>query len=317
VTTHTTTIQHTTCHTTQHRGTETKKKSLWQGRHNRHELLCVCGSGNAELTHRGGMCWSVTSSLIAACYGYAVSYYLHRRNYSPRDDWYCLFLGTFTTTQVLDAIFWTLKGDADDLPCAAVTRHAISQLDPGALNALVSRYVLPFVLFFQPITLTMYPSDSFQNLKLPYRVCTVLASLIPVFLGTCTVVWTGPMPVSLPTLLWGGVQPPLWLVVVGCLFWGVGAALFCRPHFVWRVILAIGAWNLVLLFLLDGSIRLISKLCFWCLQLSFFFLSDPVWPWLPPGARTADSSAAIAALSKTGALLAGREVERSPAPTKL
>ena len=67
------------------------------------------------------MCWNIRISLVAACWGYGVSVYLHRRQpslcictapyasaqhhsyarrqYSARDRWYAAFLATFTTTQ--------------------------------------------------------------------------------------------------------------------------------------------------------------------------------------------------------------------------
>lgn len=83
------------------------------------------------------------------------------------------------------------------------------------------------------------------------------------------------MPLSLPTLLYDGIQPPLWMMLVACAFWALGAYLWCAPDLVWRSILAIGALNLALLYLLDGTIQLVSKLCFWCLLLSIFFLLDP------------------------------------------
>jgi hypothetical protein len=98
------------------------------------------------------MCWSVQSSAISALYGYSVAYYLHRRCSSRRDRWYALFLATFTTTQILDLFFWLLKGEQDELPCAAIGAH-----EPGSLNAAVSRFVISPVIFFQPITLTLFP----------------------------------------------------------------------------------------------------------------------------------------------------------------
>ncbi len=85
------------------------------------------------------MCWNIESSVISAVYGYLVSVYLYKRNYSVRDSWYAVFLATFTTTQgnkllnmiisfcksirllllqlilppsiVFDAYFWWLAGE--------------------------------------------------------------------------------------------------------------------------------------------------------------------------------------------------------------
>ena len=122
---------------------------------------------------------------------------------------------------------------------------------------------------------------------------TVIAACIPAVYGGCTTIYHGHMPLSLPTLLYDGVQPPLWMFVVACAFWGVGAFLWCAPDLVWRSILAIGGLNLGLLYLLDGTIQLVSKLCFWCLLLSIFFLLDPhLIPAIPPAAHGKASVAA-------------------------
>lgn len=223
------------------------------------------------------MCWGVRVSLVAAVYGFAVSGYLHHRQYSSRDSWYALFLASFTCTQLFDAFFWSTKDEDEvDLPCSPITLGNLVDLNAGAWNDFVSRFLLPPALFFQPIVLAMFPSSAFKALRPPYRLLVVAAGTIPMIWGGCTTVWTGPMPVALPTLLWEGVLPPLWLVDCGIALWGVGAALFLRPHTVWIGILAVGGFNLILLRLIDGSIALISKLCFWCLLLSLLFLADPI-----------------------------------------
>lgn len=224
------------------------------------------------------MCWSISSSAISAIYGYSVAAYLFRRCHSRRDRWYALFLATFTTTQMLDLIFWLIRGDADELPCDRVGAGTL-----GSLNALLSRAVIPPVIFFQPITLTLFPSEKHRRLVWPYRICTVVAGMIPVVLGGCTTIYRGTMPLALPTLLYDGVQPPMWLFTCGCLFWALGAYLWCTPDLVWHAILSIGGFNLLLLYLLDGTVQLVSKLCFWCLLLSIFFLLDP--RLLPPPAK--------------------------------
>ena len=245
------------------------------------------------------MCWSVRSSLVAACYGYAVCAYLHGRKYSARDGWYALFLASFTTTQLFDAFFWSVREPgADDLPCSPISVPAIRALEAGAWNRLVSRFILPLVLFFQPVVLSLFPSDAHRSLRTPYRLLTGLATLVPIIYCGCTRVWTGTTPVALPTLLWGGVLPPYWLVVLGIALWSVGAALFCRPRGVWMSILGVGGFNLGLLEAIDGTIALISKLCFWCLLLSFLFLADPLW--LPPSGTPRRAPAASRAVCSEG-----------------
>ena len=160
--------------------------------------------------------------MAAAVYGYAVSYYLRHRNYSIRDKWYALFLATFTTTQLFDAIFWYLKGDSDDVPCVAV-------------NYFLSKYILPPVLFFQPWVLSMYPSKSCQHVRSCYRILTVVGCLVLVFSYGCSKLWHAP-PGTLaahdkyPTILWGGLDLPVILVNAGIGFWAIGACMFVTPH---------------------------------------------------------------------------------------
>ena len=52
-----------------------------------------------------------------------------------------MFLATFTTTQMMDALFWTLKGPEKDVPCSPLLHGAASRLlalEPGTINLLVS-----------------------------------------------------------------------------------------------------------------------------------------------------------------------------------
>ena len=59
-------------------------------------------------------------------------------------------------------------------PPALARRAAVLRLDLGALNALVSRFLLPPVLFFQPIVLTLFPSTACQCMRWPYRLNTLI-----------------------------------------------------------------------------------------------------------------------------------------------
>jgi hypothetical protein len=186
--------------------------------------------------------------------------------------------GSFTTTQLFDAFFWSIQPDpSEQLPCSPLSLAGLEALDPGAWNRLISRYFLPPVLLFQTVVLSVYPSDACRWLRWPYRALILVALALCVLYCRCTTVWTGPLPIALPTLLWGGVLPPLWLVDLGIALWAIGAAAFIRPNVVWAAILGVGGFNLGLLRALDGTIALISKLCFWCLLLSLLFMADPLW----------------------------------------
>merc|ERR1712170_267267 len=68
-----------------------------------------------------------------------------------------------------------------------------------------------------------------------------------------------------------------WMMTLGILLWTIGDLAFVRPWWAATNILLVGGINLVLLTFIDGSIRLVSKLCFYCLLLSLLWLSEPLW----------------------------------------
>jgi len=212
------------------------------------------------------MCWNIESSVISAIYGYAVSVYLFHRRYSGRDRWYAVFLATFTTTQVIDGFFWYIAGDGDEIPCTDI-------------NWYVSKFLIPPVVFFQPIVLASYPSCQLSWLRWPYRILTVGGMMVPVILCGCTTLLqtTGGYYDGLSVILYGGVIPPLLVMLAGVGFWSLGVVLFVTPWWVGTHILAIGGLNLVLLQVLDGTIQLVSKLCFYCLLLSIMWALEPLY----------------------------------------
>eukprot|EP00035_Acanthoeca_spectabilis_P025542 m.458869 g.458869 ORF g.458869 m.458869 type:complete len:254 (+) comp21609_c0_seq1:66-827(+) len=218
------------------------------------------------------MCWNIEVSLAAAVYGYSVSIYLHQRGYTSRDAWYGLFLATFTSTQAMDAIFWWIKenqigneltlGDFDELPCTP-------------LNWYMSKFVVPLVVFFQPIAISVFPSSHLPKTRPWYRLLAVLGAMLPIIFTNCTTLYETTGLWKGKTLMYGGVMPSYLLMSLGILFWSVGAIAYCAPFWVGRNILLIGGLNLVLLLVIDGTIRLVSKLCFYCLLLSIMWLVEP------------------------------------------
>jgi hypothetical protein len=218
------------------------------------------------------MCWSVQVSLAAAVYGYAVSVYLYRRKYSARDPWYAAFLATFTTTQLCDALLWTQQVGAHDLngPIAC-----------NPFNRFVSRWVIPPVVFFQPFVLSFYPSQAGRGcVRNLYRLLSVLGSLVLTFVYGCTTLYHGDPSTDhdkLPTLLWGGVDLPLWTIYAGIALWSVGAVGFVRPVRYGLQILLVGGCVLMLLRHFDGTIVLLSKMCTYCLLLSIVWTLEPIW----------------------------------------
>eukprot|EP00999_Lentomonas_sp_LEN2_P000587 NODE_1585_length_803_cov_144.997041_g1536_i0.p1 GENE.NODE_1585_length_803_cov_144.997041_g1536_i0~~NODE_1585_length_803_cov_144.997041_g1536_i0.p1 ORF type:complete len:243 (-),score=17.04 NODE_1585_length_803_cov_144.997041_g1536_i0:4-732(-) len=222
------------------------------------------------------MCWSLQVSAIAGVYGLCMSYFFWKRGYSDRDPWYGMFLLSFTCTQFLDAFFWYQKGEQPDIHC-------------GPVNLYFSKFVVTPVLFGQCIVLSIYKSGALKWARWPYRILVVLAALVPVIFGSCTHVWHTMGLWHGPTLVYWGFQPPMWMMLCGITLWSVGALSFLRPWWVGTNILAVGGFNLVLLTIIDGTIRLVSKLCFYCLLLSLLWLTEPLWaPSVKPSEENKD-----------------------------
>ena len=229
------------------------------------------------------MCWSIQVSLVACVYGYLVSLYLYRRRYSIRDPWYALFLATFTTTQLCDAILWSQQhdfwkdGHLNNAP-----------IECSTVNLLVSKYVIPPVVFFQPIVLSLYPSKAGQGwIRNLYRLLTAAGAFLLVFLYGCSTLWHAPPTAhdNLPTVLWGGVELPVWTVQAGIALWAIGAVGFIRPVWYGVQILLTGGVVLSLLYLFDGTIILLSKMCTYCLLLSIVWCGEPIWDPNPPAKK--------------------------------
>ena len=218
------------------------------------------------------MCWSLEVSLLAAAYGFAMSYYFaFVRRHSYRDPWYGAFLTSFTTTQLLDAFFWhSAEGTPDhEVPCTAG-------------NLAFSRFVVSSAVFFQVIVITCYPSHQSRprvnKLRWPYRLLPAMAVVGLALKSKCTYSTTtqGGL-LELPTLVYWGFVPTSRLFDCGLVLWSVAALLFISPWWAATNILLVGGLNLALLRAIDGSVLYVSKLCFYCLLLSILWLLEPLW----------------------------------------
>lgn len=226
------------------------------------------------------MCWNLEISLVAAFYGFSMCYYFYNRNYSTRDPWYALFLGSFTCTQLLDAFFWSLSTEDDPqkgLPVSLVC---------DSTNYWFTKFGVTPVLFSQVLCITVFPEGTANDWLKPYvRYFVLFIIALVALIAECTTVLQttgGYMPG--PTLVYWGFMPPWWLFLGGVAVWSVPALLFIYPTVYATNILAVGGLNLAILQVLDGTIFLVSKLCFYCLQLSILWYFEP--QWAPPGDRT-------------------------------
>jgi len=152
---------------------------------------------------------------------------------------------------------------------------------------LISTSSILQVIFFQPMVLSIFPSDAYLKLRPPYRIVTLIGCAVPIASASyaCTTVWAGSSP-GRPEILFGGVMPPAWVVTLGIGIWALGAVLFVRPLAAARDILLVGSVVLTLLAVVDGSVELISRMGTYCLLLSFVWILEPLWMGPGPALTT-------------------------------
>jgi len=222
------------------------------------------------------MCWSLPISLAAAAYGFGMSYYFaFIRMHSYRDPWYGLFLTSFTLTQLLDAFFWfkASSNPGGTVPC-------------DTENMLFTKVVVSAAVFSQVVVITQFPSQKLRpwcnHLRKPFCALPIMGAVAMAVCGRCTYSSeTHGGLLKLPTLVYWGFEPPLILFLAGVALWSAGALLFITPWWAATNILLVGGINLVILMLIDGTVLLISKLCFYCLLLSILWLLEPLWSCPP------------------------------------
>jgi hypothetical protein len=207
-------------------------------------------------------------------------YFAFVRKHSYRDPWYGLFLTSFTLTQLLDSFFWwssrsTLDGS---VPCDNV-------------NLYFTKIVVSAAIFSQVVVITIFPSKNrpwCDKWRAPYRILPFIGALTMAILGKCTyATMTQGGALSLPTLVYWGAEPPYWVFYAGVAMWAIAAMVFITPWWAATNILIVGGINLTLLMIIDGTVRYISKLCFYCLLLSILWMLEPLWtpasPAVPVG----------------------------------
>ena len=86
-------------------------------------------------------------------------------------------------------------------------------------NSGVSRYILPFAIFFQPWVLSLYPSTNYLWARWPVRLLSIAGALFLAWVWGCTTLYETTGWAKVPTLLYGGKMPPFPLMVAGVVFW--------------------------------------------------------------------------------------------------
>ena len=232
------------------------------------------------------MCWNIQVSAASATFGLAVSFYLSQRG-RPRDAFYARYLTTFTFTQMIDMVLWYHHDNVPGgLQACVPFQQQFGSAPEGAQysNFVITKFLLPLVVFSQHAMQLTYPSKRFQN----QRMQLILAHTVPIvfmsFAFACTTLYPGNFPWPAESLLWGGDFStwPFSLIQAAALlhsglvafdFW-----LLMRDDI--RVLLAhlVPLYSVIAtLALTEGTIMLGSKWCTYCLIYCFVYLSEPLW----------------------------------------
>lgn len=244
------------------------------------------------------MCWNIEVSVASAVVGWCACLYLLWRQRSKRDAYYARYLFTFTFTQIADAYLWTLNNGGSDRKGMGQGLQACEsyQLQFGAVpsgpiarpNFLVSKYVIPLIVFSQHAMQLSYPSDAFKGQRKSIIAAHALPCLVMSYCFGCTMLVDSNFPRNDKTLFWGGdfSKFPFMLIQFGAVLHSgivaIGFPLFCgmKGRVLWAHLMPLAC---VVMFLLisEGRMDFGSKWCSYCLIYSAVYILEPLW--LPDG----------------------------------
>eukprot|EP01065_Artemidia_motanka_P025648 TRINITY_DN30626_c0_g1_i1.p1 TRINITY_DN30626_c0_g1~~TRINITY_DN30626_c0_g1_i1.p1 ORF type:complete len:310 (+),score=92.62 TRINITY_DN30626_c0_g1_i1:76-930(+) len=255
------------------------------------------------------MCWNVEVSALSALVGWAACFYLYNRG-GPRDGYYARYLLTYTFTQLFDIILWSMH---EDQPYAALQglkipggltacsemQYSFKQIDqdhPQYANFMVTKYVLPCIVFSQYCMQCTYPSSHY-NKKSWHRPLLIASQIIPAvtmsFFFACSHLVQSFWPEEKMTLHWGGDWGWSWDSLArgegefeywATQGWSFMSAVHCSVIFYMimeqRVFLMhVAVLSCVVGFqaITESTIGLGSKWCTYCLVYSLVYSLDPIW----------------------------------------
>lgn len=229
------------------------------------------------------MCWNVEISVASCLIGWITCILLLFRNRSPRDLFYARYLFTFTFTQLVDIVLWSLHAKGGLEECVSFQLAFSTELPAGQeVNYLVSKYVIPLVVFSQHCMQWTYPSVYLVHNRRQIILYHMVPCLLMCFFFACTRVTSANFPVLHDTLFWGGnfTMFPTILIQIGATLhsglvaWGFYAIMPGRV--MWAHLLPITGVVCTLI-VTEGRMDFGSKWCTYCLIYSFVYLTEPLW----------------------------------------
>jgi hypothetical protein len=256
------------------------------------------------------MCWNIEVSMASAAVGWAACLFLLWRQRSARDTYYAKYLFTFTFTQIADAYLWTLneKAGADagmgggmggGLQACESYQLQFGSAPTGAIarpNFLVSKYVIPLIVFSQHAMQLSYPSEAFKGQRTKIIAAHAVPCLVMSFCFGCTMLTDSHFPRDDQTLFWGGdfSKFPFLLIQAGAVMHSglvaFGFHYFCgmEGRVLWAHLIPL-ACVVSFLLITEGRMDFGSKWCSYCLIYSAVYVLEPLW--LPHGAGVAKKHA--------------------------
>ena len=223
------------------------------------------------------MCWNRNVSIVAAVWGWVACALLAYRR-GRNDRWYALYLFTFTLTQVIDAVLWSLQYDRGLEACdGRRMSFAVGAPDGQLANLIVSKYAIPAVVIIQYAAQLAYPSSRNPRLRKVMLLGYVAAGVVMCYTSGCTDVIRAKFPEPHSTLRWGGTRTPALPILL------VAAATIANFFVVVddRIVLAVLVVPflcvITILWTTEGTLALGSKWCTYCLIYSILFLAAPLW----------------------------------------
>mmetsp|Transcript_12206 Transcript_12206/g.36260 ORF Transcript_12206/g.36260 Transcript_12206/m.36260 type:complete len:280 (-) Transcript_12206:7-846(-) len=223
------------------------------------------------------MCWSRTVSAIAAVYAWTVCAVLYRRN-RVRDRWYAGYLFTYTLTQLVDIVLWSLEYDRGLEACPGrQDSFAIGAPGGQLLNLIVSKYAIPLVVLIQYAAQLSYPSDKNPVLRKVLLLGYAGAAVAMAYTSGCTDVVRANFPVGHDTLRWGGTKTPTLPILAIAVATAFNFVAVVDDRRVLAVLIAPFICVITVLWSTEGTLALGSKWCTYCLIYSLLFLAAPWW----------------------------------------
>mmetsp|Transcript_10425 Transcript_10425/g.21034 ORF Transcript_10425/g.21034 Transcript_10425/m.21034 type:complete len:120 (-) Transcript_10425:248-607(-) len=112
------------------------------------------------------MCWSIPISLASCVVGWTSCFILWQRG-TKRSRWYANYLITYTFTQLVDIALWMINSQRPLQSCPAFIESfrspALADESVDIANLVISKYLLPLVVFTQYWQQLSYPSTAYKE----------------------------------------------------------------------------------------------------------------------------------------------------------